>query len=122
MAVSSTNAAPYRAFTTNIIPQVTEVRLYPETVEKVAANHTEITTGFSVIEDTIEQVLTSPSHVEKSYNNSYVFVDKKLTNASGDHFRLPVKVVDGTSARIKSFYFATPNSTTNVIWNESDGE
>lgn len=120
-ATTAVETNQYREFSTNVIPQVSVVRLYEETITKVKTGHPEVPITLPSMEDAVENAVKNPTHVEKSYSNSYVYVDANSTNVSGDPMRVPVKVVSGTSARVKSIYFASTNSTDNVIWRRSDG-
>lgn len=66
---------------------------------------------------------TWPYYVEKSYNDSFVFVDAGSTNFSGDPLRIPIKQIVGTtSGRVKTFYYAATSDTADIIWRrQSDG-
>ena len=114
----------YKDIITPVIPQVTKVRIYDETIQHVMDNHPEIGrhAELPVVRAAVENTLTSPTHVEESYNNSFVFVDHNSTNAAGDPLRVPVRVVEDTEARMKSFYFASTDKPRNVIWRSGDGE
>jgi hypothetical protein len=111
----------YMTLETNIIPQVTHVRVYQdELLEHVAERHPEIplllVPSFVAA---VETAITNPTHVESSLvPNKYVFVDARTANASGDPLRVPVKLVDGTSARTSTLFFASPNYETRIIWKE----
>lgn len=111
----------YKVIKTKVVAAVTEARLYDETVEKVKAGHPEVPAELPSIIEAVTTAVENPTHVERSYDDSYVFVDKGTTNASGDPMRVPVKVVEGTSTRIKSFYFATTEDDQEIIWSRTDG-
>jgi hypothetical protein len=108
----------YRLIPTSVISSVTEVRLYSETVEKVKAGHEEVPIHLVSMDNAIDSCVQNPTHVEVNGDSKYVFVSHESTNASGDPLRVPVKVVEGTSARITSVYFAEGNSTADArtIW------
>jgi len=112
-----------RRVVTTVISEVQMVAIYPETIDHIIRNHPEIgrNAGLPSLLHAIETTLTNPSLVEKSYNNSFVFVDQNSTNASGEPLRVPVKVVEGTSARLKSAYFASTQGSREVIWTRTDG-
>ena len=99
-----------------IIPEIREIRLYAETVDHVRKHHPEIPASFPTLEFAVLETLRNPTHVEKSYQSSYVFVNTHSMNRSGDPLRVPIKIVAGTSARVKSFYFATPITEPTIIW------
>jgi hypothetical protein len=111
----------YKLIKTTIIPAVTEVRFYTDTVEKIKEGHPEVPIELPSIMDAAEKAIVAPTHIETSYGNSYVYVDAESTNVSGDPLRVPVKMVTGSSARVKSVYFASTESEHNVIWRRSDG-
>lgn len=67
----------------------------------------------------VTNALQKPTHVEKSYSNSYVYVDKDTANDSGDPLRVPVKGVTGTLGRVKTIYFASTGDR-EVIWRRED--
>jgi hypothetical protein len=100
----------------SVIPEVTEVRLYDDTIEHVRTRHPEVPALLPSVEFAVFDTLRNPTHVEKSYESSYVFVNARATNRSGDPLRVPVKIVSGTSARVKSFYFATPSTKPTIVW------
>lgn len=99
---------------------LTQVRLYPETIQHVVEEHPEIPAELPIIAEAVVKALQDPSHVELSYSNSYVFVDRTSTNRAGDALRVPVKVIGNGSARVKTFYFATGSAAANVIWRKDD--
>jgi hypothetical protein len=102
---------------TTAVPAVTEVRFYADTEQHIRDEHPEVPIDLPSIYGAVRKAVEAPSHVEKSYANSYVFVDKTSTNASGDPLRIPVKVVGtSTSARVKTVYFASTPSGANVVW------
>ena len=105
------------------IPQVTSVRLYAETVKHVHEGHPEVVGTMPGVVQTaaVEKAIVDPTHVEKSYGSSYVFVDATTTNEAGDPLRVPVSTVVGTSARVKSYYFATRTGPAEVLYERPDG-
>jgi hypothetical protein len=102
---------------TTAIPAVTEVRFYADTEQHIRDEHPEVPIDLPSIHGAVRKAIEAPSHIEKSYANSYIYVDKTSTNVSGDPLRVPVKVVGtGTSARVKTAYFASDPSSANVVW------
>lgn len=106
----------YKDIATTAIPDVTSVRFYEDTKEHVRTNHPEVPIDLPSIDTGVTNAVTTPTHVERSYGNSYVYVDARSTNSTGDPLRVPVKVVAGTSARVKSVYFASTPGGADVVW------
>lgn len=106
----------YTLIKTTVFTGVTEVRFYEETVGHIKEEHPEIPIELPSIHGSVEKCIVSPTHVEGSYGNSFVFVDAESTNASGDPLRVPVKIVEGTSARVKTAYFASTSGERNIVW------
>jgi hypothetical protein len=67
----------------------------------------------------VGNAIAAPTRIEESYNRSYIFIDEGTTNASGDPLVVPVKVVEGTSARVKSFFFGSNDPNAVVLWRKS---
>jgi hypothetical protein len=103
---------------TAVFSGVTEVRFYDETIAHIQ-EHEEIPILLPSLFGSIERVIANPTHVETSYGNSYVFVDTETTNASGDPLRIPVKIIEGTSGRLRSVYFASAGGVPNIVWRRS---
>lgn len=95
---------------------VTEVRVYDETLDHVRRRHPEVPAELPSIAHAVAEAIDNPTHIEKSHSNSYVFVSYASTNRSGDPLRVPVKIVEGTSARMKTFYFASLSYDPEIIW------
>lgn len=104
---------------TAVFSGVTDVRFYDDTIEHIKENHPEVPILLPSIYSGVERCLLQPTHIEGSYGNSYVFVDAQSTNASGDPLRVPVKIVEGTSARVKTVLFASSSGTPNIVWRRS---
>ena len=114
----------YRIIQTQVLPQITEVRLYDETSEHVVASHPEIPAalpGMPMMIEAVAKALREPTLVEPSRPGAYVFVDGETTNHGGDPLRIPVKVVEGTSAVVKTFYFGTTSAPRPPIWTKDNG-
>jgi hypothetical protein len=105
----------YKVISTSILPVLTEVRLYDETIKHVEEEH-QIPAKLPCIQTAMENAISNPTQIERSYGNSFVYMDAATTNASGDPLRIPVKHVEGTSGRIKTFYFADPPTGADVIY------
>lgn len=107
----------YVVIKTTILDDVTEVRLYDETVFHIRNHHPDV--AVSIVPSAVETAITNPTHVEASYRNSYVFVDSQTTNQSGDPLRVAVKKIEGTSALVKTAYFASTDEDVVPIWPKS---
>jgi hypothetical protein len=111
----------FRIFRTDVLPQVSNVRLYAETIDHVRDQHPEVPANLPSMIMAVENTLINPTHIEKSRSNSYVYVDAQTTNSSGDPFRVPVKVIDATSALVKTFFFASTRvSDEAIVWRRDD--
>lgn len=99
----------FKVIATTATPVVTSVRFYAETIEKVKIGHPEIgmAAGMPSIETAVASAITTPSRVEQKREKSVVFVDEKSTNSAGDPLRVPVRIVEGTSGRVATFFFAS---------------
>jgi hypothetical protein len=91
--------------------------VYNETIKHVEEEHPEIPANLPCIQTAVENAIIDPTHIELSYENSFVYTDAATTNASGDPLRIPIKGIEGTSSgRVKSFYFAAPPTEADVIY------
>ncbi len=113
----------YTVIYTSIISSITEVRLYEETITHIKESHGDDFARspefpFPCILDAVGNAIMNPTQVELSYGNSFVYVDETSTSLAGP-LRVPVKLVSGTSGRVKSFYFATPSGPRAIIWRKS---
>lgn len=96
---------------------VTEVRVYEETIEHIRDGHPEVPIDLPSLMAGLEGTISNPSHIETgNRENTLIYVDEHSTNASGDPFRVPVKVIEGTSGLLKTAYFATPTNPGLVVW------
>jgi hypothetical protein len=112
----------YKIVSTNVIPSVTEVRWYVETIDHIKERHPEVPIELPSVSEAVTNAIKNPTQVESSHTNSFVYVDAETTNQSGDPLRVPVKIIEGTSGLLKSAYFATPEGTANnIIWRKSSG-
>jgi hypothetical protein len=105
---------------TAVFPAVTDVRFYEETLQHIIEQHPEVPILLPSVNSAVEHGLILPTHIEASYSNSFVFVDAETTNAVGDPLRIPVKIIEGTSARLKTVYFASADQDNqNIVWRRS---
>jgi hypothetical protein len=105
---------------TNVLPEMTHVRLYEETIDHVREEHPEIPAELPSILDAVTNAVQRPTHVERSYSNSVVFVDSDSTDGSGNPLRVPLKHVQEKSGRVKTFYFASTEDDPEIIWRRDD--
>ena len=116
--------ADYVSIRTSAISEVTEVRLYEETVAKVVRNHREIPAGLPMIDRAVIRAIANPTRVFGSRAGSFVYVDDGVTNGRGDPLKVPVKLVSGTQARVATFFFArvTPAEDRNTLYKRGGGD
>jgi hypothetical protein len=110
----------YRIITTSVVPALTEVRFYDETVEKIRLGHPEVPIALPSMHEAIAKAVKDPTQVEQSRLDAFVFVDATTTNASGDPLKVPVKVVEDTSGRVSTAYFGSTTAIRNVIYRRDE--
>jgi hypothetical protein len=115
----------YKVVTTSVIPLVvTQVRLYDDVFKHVKEHHGDEDFARSpsfplpCIVDAVGTAIMRPTFIEQKHDSSIVFVDTGSTNASGDPLRVAVKIVEGTSGRVRTFFFASSNASPNIIWSK----
>jgi hypothetical protein len=106
----------FKIIPTTALVNLTEVRFYEDTVKHILEEHPEVPILLPTIHAGVTGAISNPTHIERSYAGSFVFVDTGSTNASGDPLRVPVMPVSGTSGRVRTVYFATPSGSPEVIW------
>jgi len=104
---------------TAVFSGVTDVRFYQEETLAHILEHEEFPILLPSIHGAIERTIVYPTHIQASYGNAFVFVDAETTNWSGDPFHVPVKIIEGTSARIRTAYFAGPAGNPQIVWRRS---
>ncbi|WP_149343251.1 hypothetical protein [Neorhizobium sp. P12A] len=70
----------------------------------------------------VQNAIENPTVVESSYTNSYVFIDHASTNFTGEPLKVPVKITEGTSARVKTVFFSGSTKPENTVYRNSDDE
>jgi hypothetical protein len=110
---------PFKLIRTVVFAGVSEVRFYDETLDHVKKQHPEIPIDLPSIYEAVEQAVIAPTHIEAGHSNSVIFVDANTTNAFGDPLRVPIKIVAGTSGRIKTLYFASTEDVRRILWRKS---
>lgn len=103
--------ADYIKIKTTAVPAVTEVLLYDETIAKVKVGHPEVPAELPSIQGAVAQAVVNPTRTRQVRDRSVVYIDDATTNAGGDPLIVPVRIVEGTSARVTSFYFASSENT-----------
>jgi hypothetical protein len=112
----------FKVIKTSVVPQVTIVRLYDHVFDHVKEHHgNDLARSRSFplpcIAQAVGTAIADPSRVEQHMRDgSYIFVDEKSTNASGDPLKVAVKVIEGTSGRVRTFFLASSNANPNIIW------
>lgn len=111
----------FREIATTAIPEVTSVRFYDETVEHIAL-HPEMRILIPSLEAAIDDTIANPTEVYRSnaphvdsfkYRSSnYLHGDKPMVVA--------VKIVEGTSALLKTAYFPATCTGTQVKGEDSE--
>jgi hypothetical protein len=112
---------PYIVIATPVFSGVTQVRLYEETVVHITEEHPEVPILLPSIYEAVKQTIVNPTHIEVSATraNSFVFVDAQTTDAVGGPLRIPVRLVEGTSGRITTAYFAEVTGERDIVWRRS---
>ncbi len=113
---------PYREISSNALPEVTIVRLYASTEQKIETEH-EFGDGLTQAPiDMVVDTISNPTDVYASTGypeGNYIFTSVNNTYG-GNRCIVPVKVIEGTSARVKTALF-TECPAGNLIWSKSDG-
>lgn len=97
----------YRLIATTAIPEVSEVRLYDETWPHIVEEHPEFASRLPSFEHAIIDTITDPTEVFRSTTDpDRAFVFRSSNNLKGQRaMAVPVRIVDGTSARVTSAMF-----------------
>lgn len=101
------------------LPWLTEVRLYDETLEHIAAAHSEFRLQMPSQRTALEDAVANPNLIHISTTdpqNSVVFVSESFTYL-GDPVVMPIKHVEGTtSGRIATAYFSGDAYRGRILW------
>lgn len=110
----------FREIATTAIPKITCVRFYDETVPHLA-EHQELKNLIPSLEIAIDDTISNPTEVYES-NPPHV-QSFKFTSANHLHGDDPlvvaVKIVEGTSALLKTAYF-TSEVSGKLVWRQGD--
>lgn len=101
----------YIKIETSAVEVVTEVLLYDETIAKVAIGHPEVPYHLPSMAEAVTKAIKQPTRVNRNRPKSVVYIDDATTNAGGNPLVVPCRIVEGTSARVASFYFASSEKT-----------
>ena len=116
MSSESSNTNYWEVISTTI-PAVSSVRLYPETVNHIGERHAEVVDTVGV--EGILETVSNPTRILESGTDpeqSLVFVSDSVKYLDNPLF-VPVKLVEGTSARVRTAYFFNCDSSVpQVLW------
>ena len=120
MPLDSDDLSGYVVFASTARPEVTLVRLYNETIGHIEERHPEVLVIAGT--DGIAEVIHRPSRVllgSPDPENAFVFVSDNVT-FGGASLYVPVKTVEGTSARVRTAYFRSDASLSQVLWEQKN--
>ena len=110
----------YRVIKTTAVPEVSEVRVYDETLPHLGDGHPELRNLIPSLEFAIHDTISQPTEVYASnppHVNSFKF--RSDNHLHGDNpMVVAVKVVEGTSALFKTAYFPSEVSG-QLVWKEN---
>lgn len=115
------DALGYIEARTSAIPELSSIRLYDATRDKIIARHPEFTPWLPSIEHAVMDTLINPTSVfeSRSSPNSFVFTSSNHTRY-GHALSVPVKIVDNRSGRVATAIFgSSPRGT--VLFNAGGG-
>lgn len=101
---------------------LTEVRLYEETLEHIIEEHSEFQLELPSQRTGLEAGIGNPTSVHASTTDparSVVLVSAAFTY-NNDPVHVPVKLVEGTSGRVRTAYFASGTYPGKVLWSATD--
>lgn len=111
----------FRVIETTATDRVTEVRFYESTAEHIESEHPEFP-YLPCVDGAVDGALAQPHRVYESnppHVNSFKYVSEDTT-FSGNPMVVAVKVIEGTSALVKTVYF--PDAVSGkLIWSKDGG-
>ena len=118
---SNSNSSETWQETSTTFPEISSVRLYPETIQHIEENHPEVmqTVGAQGVLDAVgnpTRVLMGNTGLAKSF----VFVSGDLTYGDAT-LHVPVKFVTDKSARVRTAYYRRESNITLVYWSSDYG-
>jgi hypothetical protein len=107
----------YISFSVLVLPKPLEVRLYQETMVKIARDHPEFELQLPSYETGIGRALATPDSIHSSTTRptSLVVVSSAFTY-NGDSVFVPVKLITESSARVQTAYFSSGAPPGAVLW------
>ena len=105
------------------LPNLTEVRLYDETLEHIA-EHAEFRLQLPSQQTALVEAIANPNRAHDSTSDpgqSVVLVSESFTYF-GDPVHVPVKIVEGTSGRVRTAYFSSGTYGGRLLWSADDDE
>ena len=114
----------YKIITTSATPLVSQVVCYDETLPHISENHPELNPLIPSLEHAIHNTIQAPTRVIQSntdvHVNGYKFCSDRHQRGNQE-LVVAVKVIEGTSALLKTAYF-TATVTGDTVFEQSDGE
>lgn len=112
----------YSIVETSAIKEVTHVRCYDETLPDIAEKHPELDPLIPALEHAIHDTISAPTLVSQSNNEIHTagFRFASTNHRRGNqHLVVAVKVIEGTSALLKTAYF-TAGTVGTVLYDGGD--
>lgn len=110
---------------TGIIPSVTQVYCYEETLPLIAEKHPELDPLVPSLEHAIHDTIAAPTKVLQSnteiHTAGYRFASTNHRRGE-QHLVVAVKVIEGTSALLKTAYFTAATAGTVLYDAGADGD
>lgn len=113
----------FTVIATSAIPEVREVRFYEETIPHIAEQHPEFKTFVPSLEHAIADTIAAPTIVLKSafpHQGSFKFCSTNHTYMGNATLVVPVKVVEGSSALLKTAYFTSNEVKGEIVKGKSN--
>jgi hypothetical protein len=118
------NGDPFVTIVTNIVAEVRQVRLYESTWNHIVEQHPEFRSRMEALEHAVYDTIRNPTVVQRSTTSPDTGIVFSSSNnlKDGRVMVVPVKLVDGVSARVATAGFRKAVRG-DVIWKrESDNE
>jgi hypothetical protein len=103
-------------------PQLTEARLYDETLEHIAQSHAEFQLQLPSQQTALVDAVANPTALYDSTTapgKSVVLVSESFTHLD-DPVHVAVKLVEGTSGRVQTAYFSSRTPGGRLLWSAGD--
>ena len=104
------------------ISWLTKVRLYDETLSKIATKHVETTTLEPSLHTALVQAVANPTSIHVSTTDperAVVFVNETIT-PFGEYVVVPVRRVTETSGRVATAYISGDSYRGRILWSAGD--